>query len=101
MDSDEIEVPLDMMVTNLSQIQVLMKEQSEKGNIRLDQSSILPPEFCIQDAINKVGVFHSIKPLKYTKEGNIGSGSLKILYFYHNRLDTYDFLKEYWNLRDN
>ena len=99
MDSDEIEVPLDMMVTKLNQIQLLMKEESGKGNIRLDQSSVLPPEACILDAINKVGVFHSIKPLKYTKEGNIGSGSLKILYFYHNRLDTYDFLKEYWNIQ--
>ncbi|MEP7320605.1 MAG: 1-acyl-sn-glycerol-3-phosphate acyltransferase [Saprospiraceae bacterium] len=98
LDPSDIEIPIDLMIDKIVAVQELMKKEAQNDNIRLDHSALLKPLECIQDAINKIGVFHSIKPLFFTKSGQIGTGSLKMLYFYHNRLDTYDFLKEYWEL---
>ena len=76
----------------VEKIQQLLKDKNTEGLIKLDQSAVLPANECIRDAIKKLGVFHSSKPLKFLKSGELGVGSLKILYFYHNRLDNYDFL---------
>ena len=96
MDPSEIEIPIDDISLKLGEVQELLISKAAEGLIRLDASALLPPKECIADAINKLGVFHSVKPLKYTKAGDIISGSLKILYFYHNRLDSYEFLTDHW-----
>ncbi len=94
---DEVELEPGLLARHIGDVQAILIEEEKKGNIRLDNSAVLPPLECIADAINSIGVFHSIKPLKYTKQGKVTSGNLKMLYYYHNRLDTYEFLKQYWN----
>ncbi len=96
LDLDDVQLEPAALENNILEIQKVLATSENKCNIRLDHTALLPPSECIADAINKIGVFHSIKPLKYTKKGKITSGSLKVLYFYHNRLDTYDFLKDFW-----
>jgi len=96
LDLDDVVLEPAVLENNILEIQKVLAREEMKGNIRLDQTALLPPSECIADAINKIGVFHSIKPLKYTKIGKITSGNLKVLYFYHNRLDTYEFLKDFW-----
>lgn len=96
LDPDEIEIPIQELVRRITDIQKILIQQETQGNIRLDPSALLSAEACIQDAINKVGVFHSVKPLKYSKSHQISTGSLKVLYFYHNRLDSYEHLSDYW-----
>lgn len=98
-DPEDIEIPLDKITRDIKNIQAILVREDSLGNIRLDQSALLAPGECIDDAIKKLGVFHSIHPLKYNKDKNhLTTGSLKMLYFYHNRLDTYEFLNEYWKV---
>ena len=92
LDPNEIELNFVELIAEVEKIQQLLKDKNTEGLIKLDQSAVLPANECIRDAIKKLGVFHSSKPLKFLKSGELGVGSLKILYFYHNRLDNYDFL---------
>ncbi len=46
-------------------------------------------EALIKDGIKNSGMYHSKKPLKYNKDGNVISQDFKLLYFYHNRLENY------------
>ncbi len=96
LDPDEIEISAHELSETILEVQRILIYEEKMGNIRLDTTALLSPESIIQDAINKLGVFHSIKPLQFSKTKQIVTGSLKILYFYHNRLDTYNFLSEYW-----
>lgn len=92
-DPNEIELSLRELTMEVESNQQILINKNKAGYIKLDQSAVLPATECIRDAIMKLGVFHSSQPLKFLKSGELGVGSLKILYFYHNRLDNYDFLK--------
>ncbi len=47
----------------------------------------------IKIGLNNVGMYHAQRPLVKTKEGNISTQNLNLLYYYHNRLMGYDFEK--------
>ncbi|MEP7268636.1 MAG: 1-acyl-sn-glycerol-3-phosphate acyltransferase [Saprospiraceae bacterium] len=93
LDPKEIDISLDELVQKVNAVQAILIENSKLGLIKLDHSALLMGDECVNDAIRKLGVFHASKPLQYLKTGKLGVGSLKILFFYHNRLENYDFLK--------
>lgn len=43
----------------------------------------------IKHGIKNIGLYHSSKSLTFTKEGDITSEDMKLLLFYHNRLEGY------------
>ena len=43
----------------------------------------------VKDGIKRLGSYHAKKPIKYNKAGKIVSQDFNVLYFYHNRLDSY------------
>jgi glycerol-3-phosphate O-acyltransferase len=94
LDPREVEISLDALAVEVAKNQEIVIKNSALDRIKLDDSALLESNACIRDAITKLGVFHSMKPLGIDKQGQLRIGSLKILYFYHNRLDVYDFLKE-------
>ncbi len=75
----------------VSQIMHRLKEMESKGEILLpEEFHAMETEKLIIDGIEKLGVFHTLKPLRYDKKGKIISDSFKFLYFYHNRLVKYE-----------
>jgi glycerol-3-phosphate O-acyltransferase len=61
---------------------------------KLDQIKLSPQihesvEFILKDGITHLGNFHVANPLHYDSKERIVSKSFKVLYYYHNRLDTY------------
>jgi glycerol-3-phosphate O-acyltransferase len=53
----------------------------------------LEMEDIIDQGIRNVCMYHGLRPIYKTKEGNISSEDLKLLYFYHNRLEGYGLQK--------
>ncbi len=43
----------------------------------------------VNHGIRQMGVYHTTLPLRINKDGNIVSDNLKLLYYYHNRLEGY------------
>lgn len=71
----------------------LMRQQlfewETAGKIRLAPEIHLSLDALIRDGVKNLGVYHTEKPLTFTKEGDIVSSSFRVLYFYHNRLESY------------
>lgn len=52
----------------------------------------------VLNGINQIGTFHSNRPIAIHKNGDFYSQDFRLLYFYNNRLESYDFEKEInWN----
>lgn len=51
-------------------------------------------DLIIEEGVSRVGNYHAQKPLKFNKQGNIISENFKLLYYYHNRLDTFNLNKK-------
>ncbi len=74
-------------------VENLIKELTKmerKGEIRLDPIVLADDkDEMIKYAIKKLGVYHSKRPLIITKSGEIKCQDMKLLLFYHNRLEGY------------
>ena len=66
----------------------------QKGEIRLDPIVLADDmEEMIKYGVTKLGVYHSKRPLIITKKGTIKCQDMKLLLFYHNRLEGYGLEK--------
>jgi glycerol-3-phosphate O-acyltransferase len=67
-----------------------LKRLEQQGKVKLSDSLAQSREEVINDGIRNLGLYHPQKVLKKNKEGKYVSENFRLLYFYHNRLDTYD-----------
>lgn len=74
----------------VEQMQKRLLHLEQEGKIRLDPEIHLSAEEILKSGVWNLGIFHTVKPLKLTKEGDIFSTSFRVLYFYHNRLRHYN-----------
>jgi glycerol-3-phosphate O-acyltransferase len=95
---EDFHIPPDIMVQLVDQIRYLLTELNAQGRIKLSYEFDQPTEELIKMGINKLGVFHRFRPLKYNKEGNIVSEDFHLLLYYHNKLIHYDLENQiHWN----
>ncbi len=72
------------------QVVAALKEMEDNGEVLLEEEiRTLTVKEVIMNGISKLGIFHTDKPLRFSKNGKIVSDSFKFLYFYHNRLASY------------
>jgi len=87
---DEIEIPYEEFRKNVKRIRKRIYKLKSKGLIsnapHLDEDI----DKVIEHGINNVGLYHTLRPLKKNKAGNIITMDLARLYYYHNRLKGYD-----------
>ena len=70
-----------------------LKRMEKQGKLRLSESLLLPTEDLIEDGVKHLGLYHPQKVLKIKKDGNLMSENFRLLYYYHNRLDSYQLEK--------
>ena len=82
----------------VSQLQGVLKEMKEKGEIKCSEQIGWDAEALIMEGIKHLGTFHVKKPIKIDKKGQFVSDNFKLLYYYHNRLENYQLDKSIqWN----
>ena len=67
----------------------MLQEKAKLGELQLSPQIKLGVQAIIEDGIEKLSSFHVAKPLYFTKKGTIASKSIKVLFFYHNRMANY------------
>ena len=73
-----------------------LKNLSQEGRVQLSQLLYESNDIIIKDGLGHMNSFHSNKPL-YVDGEELKTMNLKLLYFYHNRLEGYgleDIMKE-------
>ena len=86
--------PKEILEAIIADLQKVLFEMKENGNIRLPSELDWPPDRVLRDGMSHLGTYHIKKPLLYNKKGQIISHSFTLLYFYHNRLDNYSLDKK-------
>ena len=71
-----------------------LKKLEKDGKIILSSDLDLPANELMKIGIEKVGSSHPTYVLKMNKKGEISTQSMKLLYYYHNKLTSYG-LEEY------
>lgn len=85
--------PLDVLERVLDDLQKVIFDLYDKGNIKISKPIRLNGKELIERGVADLGVYHAEQPLKFNKKGQLISQSFKLLYYYHNRLDNYNLEK--------
>jgi glycerol-3-phosphate O-acyltransferase len=93
----ELELSRPLVEETLIQLKSLILEQSQEGKICLDERLIVKTSEDILDAgMRQLGIFH-IDKILYLEQEKVKTNNIRLLYFYANRLDGFDFEKNlFW-----
>ncbi len=92
-------IPKDLLLTQINFIKTALKEYPAANHDLKDSSHLI-----LAFGIRYLGSYNNDRPLKYISEDEIGTESIKLLYYYHNQLSseiidkicsTKDFLQLY------
>jgi len=98
---EEYVFPRKAIIDIIAQIQVRLFSLEKQDKIRLDPEIHLSAEEIVKSGVWNLGIFHTVKPIKLTKEGDLFSTNFRVLYFYHNRLDSYNLTKNvHWKAEE-
>ncbi len=84
------ELTMEELTTAVKKLVKELSKMEHKGEIRLDPIVLAEDvNEMIKYASKKLGVYHNKRPLLITKSGTIKCQDMKLLLFYHNRLEGY------------
>lgn len=87
---EEYIFPKEVLGDVINQLRDRLIAMETLGQIKLSPQIHESVDYILKDGIRRLGNFHVAIPLYYDKKERIASKSFKVLYYYHNRLDTYD-----------
>lgn len=86
---DEYLFPFRAVEEVVEQMLEKLIEWERADKIKLAPELRQSPAEVVRDGVKNLGIYHTEKPLQFTKEGDIVSSEFRVLYFYHNRLSNY------------
>lgn len=87
--SDDYVFPKKAVTGVIEQMQKQLFEWEKNGKIKLAPELHQSAEAVVKEGVNNLGIYHTEKPLKFSKDGDVLSSNFRVLYFYHNRLESY------------
>jgi glycerol-3-phosphate O-acyltransferase len=92
--SEDLVIRPKELMDSVDKVVIRLREMNENGEVQLEKeikegniASI------VKKGIANLGVYHAKMPLMYNAEGDFQSQDIKILYFYHNRIEGYGLQK--------
>lgn len=83
------EIEKELFLKVVKKMQTTLKKMEKQYKLRLSEALLLPTEELIEDGLKHLGLYHPQKVLKVRKDGVLISENFRLLYYYHNRLDSY------------
>lgn len=90
---EDISVPYDEVVTGINNLKERLKVLYDKGELLMSPELRWNVDKIIDHGMKNINLYHTASPLTILSNGNVGSEDLKLLYYYHNRLDGYELEK--------
>ncbi len=87
------QIEKELFIKVVKKMQATLKKMEKQGKLRLSEALLLPTEELIADGLKHLGLYHPQKVLKVKKDGSLMSENFRLLYYYHNRLDSYQLEK--------
>ena len=90
---EDISIPHDEVVESINNLKERLKVLYDKGEVLMSPELRWNVDKIIDHGMKNINLYHTASPLTILSNGNIGSEDLKLLYYYHNRLDGYELEK--------
>lgn len=90
---DELSIPYDHVVNAINRVKEGLKELYDKGEVLIAPELRWNTDKIIDHGMKNINLYHAVSPLTRLSNGNISSEDLKLLFYYHNRLDGYGLEK--------
>ncbi|HLP53356.1 MAG TPA: 1-acyl-sn-glycerol-3-phosphate acyltransferase [Chitinophagales bacterium] len=91
--AEDVSIPYQEMADAVLRVKDKVKELNEQGEVLISPELRWNIDKIIEHGMKNINLYHTASPL--TKNGDkMGSEDLKLLYYYHNRLDGYGLEKE-------
>ena len=90
--AEEFSISKEEFLEKMNLMLVLLRKEEQEGNLRLAEELNGSVESIIEHGLDNLGIYHVSKVLRKDKEGNIKTDDIRLLYFYHNRMDCYDLI---------
>ena len=87
--SDDYVFPKKAVIGVIEQMQKQLFDWEKNGKIKLAPGLHQTAEEVMIEGVNTLGIYHTEKPLKFSKDSDVLSSNFRVLYFYHNRLESY------------
>lgn len=90
MSPDEFIIPINDYINYVEELRTELLEMEQRGEIILSENIRTNTNSVIEEGLRKLGSYHVKRPLVKDENGNIISKDLKVLLYYHNRLEGYE-----------
>ena len=90
---EDLYLPYETFKEACGQVLARIHQLREEGAVHMAPHLNVGLEEIIQHGLQNVGMYHAKRPLKRNEEGNIVTEDIRLLYYYHNRLDGYELEK--------
>lgn len=87
---EDIQLPFDDFKAAFGKVLYEIKRLKELGKLGIAPHLEKPLEEIIHHGLENVGMYHAKRPLIRTEEGYVITEDIRLLYYYHNRLDGYE-----------
>ncbi len=92
-------ISMDEFKQQLEHLRSKLRKLEQQQKIRISEPVNWPLDEVVEDGLKNLGLYHAKKPLKLTKGGDITTENLKLLFYYHNRLEGYGLDAELHRIR--
>lgn len=86
----EIRVPIEKIIDRIGYYQKILNEKHGAGEVKLSDPLKKDAMACFKDGMRHVGIYHTRKVLKLMDRKHIGTEDLRLLYYYHNKMNHYE-----------
>ncbi|MDA9774137.1 1-acyl-sn-glycerol-3-phosphate acyltransferase [Saprospiraceae bacterium] len=93
-DASQLTFPYEVFKERIRVTQIVLQKMNAKGQLNITSVIKGDTDKLIETGISNMGVYHFNKPVLINEAEEIESSDLKLLYYYHNRLEHYELDKK-------
>jgi len=90
---DEIAIPYEHVVSSIGRLKERLKEMYDRGEVLMSPELRWNTDKIIEHGMKNINLYHAVSPLTKMRDGSISSEDVKLLFYYHNRLEGYGLEK--------
>jgi glycerol-3-phosphate O-acyltransferase len=90
---EERHIPVSAMLTSVERVLNALQRLESQGKVHLASHLVNDVPTILEHGVKNLGIYHPRRPLSFQDEQTLGTDSMNLLYYYHNRLEGYGLAK--------
>lgn len=86
---EDSNIKYDDFIQAIERVRAEILNMAELGKIKYADHLTRDINAVVEHGLKNIGLYHDMRPLERNKQGDIFSPEIKLLFFYHNRLEGY------------